>query len=177
MEEYATDLKNTTVVEFDGEIFLSSCDTNKKLESLYKYNLQSKRQVLLFSSPNKSDVITDMAVCSDYIAAIDRDNKAIKLYIRRSQAVSTVKVPGLNELYRLSFSYDGKFLLVSGLDLTEIDRLNKYRLSTTGVLSLVWSCDECPEVRSMRFDDHGLLYVNGKENRRIFTLTHKGLEF
>ena len=175
VKEYAADLKNTTVVESNGGIFLSSPDHEKKLFTFYNYNLRSKRRVLLFSFPNKSGLFPDIAVFPDYIAAIDKDNKTIKLYNRRSQTVSTVKAPGLNRLYRLSFSPDGRSLLVTGRDGKWIQKLNKYRLSTREELNLIWSCDNCPGIHGITYDDCCLLYANGLMNKRIYILDNKGL--
>ena len=168
--KYAADLPSTNVVEFDGQIFLSSSD---QVNTFYNYNLISKRQVRLFSFPNKSRLITDMAVRSDYIAAIDNDNKAIKLYNRKSQAVATVKAPGFGTLLHLSFSPDGRSLLVTGQDGFGIQKLNKYQLSASEELDLIWSCNDCTVVYSMTFDDGGLLYANGGE--KIYILDNKGL--
>ena len=173
--EYAADLPNIVVVELDGEIFLCSSDYENKLDTVCNYNMRSKRQVLLFSFPNKSDFITDIAVCHDYIAALDNDNEAIKLYNRRSQAVSAVKAPGLDTLLQLRFSPDGRSLLVTGRDGKGIQKLNSYQLSASAELNLIWSCDNCPGIHGITYDDCGLLYANGLMNRRIYILDNKGL--
>ena len=171
----AADLKNTTVVESDCGIFLSSSDMEKKVNTIYNYNLISKRQVLLFSFPDKSNFITKIAVSPDYIAAIDRDNNAIKLYNRRSQAVSTVKAPGLDKLFQLRFSPDGRSLLVTGRDGKGIQKLNNYHLIAFEELIPIWSSDDCPEVIGMTFDDGGLLYANSLRDKAIYILNDKGL--
>ena len=171
----AADLKNTTVVESDGGIFLSSSDMEKKLNTIYNYNLISKRQVLLFSFPDKSNFITKIAVSPDYIAAIDMDNKAIKLNNRRSQALSTVKAPGLDKLFQLRFSPDDRSLIITGWDGKGIQKLNNYQLSANEELNLIWSSDDCPEVIGMTIDDGGLLYANSLRNKAIYILDDKGL--
>ena len=172
--KYAADLENTYVVEIDGEIFLSSSDIEKKLHTFYNYNLISKRQVLLFYFQNQGRIVTDIAVSPDYVAAADYENQAIKLYNRRSQAVSTVKPPGLDTPFRFSFSPDIRSLLVTGWD-GQQKKLNKYLLSASEELNLIWSCDDCPDVHSMTFDDCGFLYANGLRNKKVYILHNKGL--
>ena len=168
--KYAADLENTNIVEFDGQIFLSSTDFEKNVDTFYNYNLISKRQVLLFSFPNRREFYTRIAVSPVYIAALDNDNEAIKLYNRRSQAVSTVKAPGLETLLWLSFSPDGRSLLVTGRDGKGIQKLNSYQLSASSELNLIWSCDDCPGIHGIMYDDCGLLYANGLKNKRIYIL-------
>ena len=172
VRKYAADLPNTIVVEFDGEIFLSSSDPENKLVTIYNYNLISKRQVLLFSFPNTSLIVTRIAVSPDYI---DWDNEAIKLYNRRSQAVSAVKAPGLETLIQLSFSPDGRSLLVTLRDGRGIQKLKSYQLCASEELNLIWSCANCPDVHSMTFDDCGFLYANGLRNKKVYILDNKGL--
>ena len=173
--KYAADLAYTTVVEFNGELFLYSLDPDKKLDAFYNYNLRNKRQVLLFSFPNKGGFLTYIAVGPDYIAALDKHNEAIKLYNRRSQAVCAVKAPGLETLIQLSFSPDGSSLLVTGRDGKGIQKLNSYQLSASAELNLIWSCDNCPGIHGITYDDCGLLYANGLMNKRIYILDNKGL--
>jgi hypothetical protein len=160
------------VTEYKGQVFISSWSSSEETITVYNYDMTSKHSEVIFSFPQKSNFASYLSVSAQYIAVLDQDNENIKLYNRRSAAVSTKHLPGLKELHKLLFLPE-ETLVVIGHDKVKY-MINKYRVRKEEEPVLIWSCDQVPEAVGVAVDKRGLIYVSRQSNKTIYILSAEG---
>ena len=166
------------VTEYSGDVFISLWFQSEKTVKVYMYNMNNKRQKMLFSFSQKEPSYLYLSASAQYVALIGKDNNNIKLCNRRSvsdhtKQASDLKVEGLKMIGNLLFLPDG-CLLVTGHDNVK-DMINKYSIvSEEEEPVLIWSCDQVPGACGIAVDGRGLIYVSGQKNKTLYILSAEG---
>ena len=194
---YLASHPGTTLVEHQGELFISCDSDDNSFIKVLRYDIQTRERTLLYSFPMLSELTSNLSVSDNYIASLDKDSEAIKFYDRRLQEtendqccgfftnllskqppeLETIALPEFTYMRNICF-FSADELLVSGWDVSyEQVIVNKYALqrSESGELfaTYVWSCDQVPDACGMAVEN-GFIFVSGMKNQTIYILSAEG---
>lgn len=163
----------------DGEIFVSQ-RTGINTVELISFKMHDNVVDKLFSFHMECTEAAYLSVTSKFIACIDKDAVALKLFDRSSKVLQTLSLPNLTRnIINLHFLHDG-CLLATGSGNGKLPSVNKYSLGSSKGGSyemkadLLWSCPLPLACGIAVTDDEQIIFISEQSGKKVYVVNHDG---
>ena len=164
--------KNVSVAQHDGDIFIAH--KQKELVTVLQYSNTATDRLLSF--PRETNIVNLLSAHTIYLSVINYDKKQLEIYNRKTGILTGVKLSAdTDHIYNNCFASDGGLLVVSQ-NATK-HQLTKYTIenkSDKASITKQWSVDADEFVHAVGESENGLIFLCGKESKKIHVYDSKG---